>query len=264
MDKKLDIKNLKKTFYKLSDNISGSAEYGGNTLENIAKGASWVTCYSQLINYFRAVKEVKNKEQIILDAGCGQAELLDILRSSRKGNMYIGIELNNRNINKCKNKFKKPTKEILLQHDLTLGIPLDNNSVDITVCALVLEHLKKDEAFKLFYELVRVTKKNGKILILIPIRKDNCVNEQKEHIYEWYNKDVDELLHLNKNVILEDKYFSNVRIADIKKSKYKNLYTLLQGKVNPMFIRVVLSPLINSGRDLFLKFKKVNSKEILI
>ena len=99
-------------------NDSGSSEYGGSTLNNIAKGKNWQTCYIQLANYFRIIKNIK-KGGIVLDVGCGQAELLTVMRNNFLGNPYIGIELNKQTVKKCKKLFIKPDRELLLQLDVT-------------------------------------------------------------------------------------------------------------------------------------------------
>lgn len=62
----LNFKLTDSTFYSLSNNESNSSEYGGNTLINISEGKSYSTCYLQLINYFRIIKEIK-KNDVILD-----------------------------------------------------------------------------------------------------------------------------------------------------------------------------------------------------
>ena len=57
------------TFYKLSENVSDSSEYGGNTLNNIAKGKLWATCYIQFVNFLRIMREIK-KTDVILASTC--------------------------------------------------------------------------------------------------------------------------------------------------------------------------------------------------
>jgi len=61
--KELNFKSTKKPFYKLSDNVSGSAEYGGNTLNNLAQGKPWAGCYAQFSQYLRIVKHLSKNAQ---------------------------------------------------------------------------------------------------------------------------------------------------------------------------------------------------------
>jgi SAM-dependent methyltransferase len=245
------------TFYKLSDNVSESSEYGGNTLNNIARGKLWATCYIQFMNFLRILKNIKNSD-IILDVGCGQAELLTVIRSNFSIANYVGIELNPWNIKKCKRFFHQHKREVLLQHDVTLGLPITDNSIDLVTCNFLLEHLPKEKSFFVFKELIRVCKPKGLILITMPFRKKGEPNGEPKHVYEWTREDIDTQISLNNNVRLIDTYLANVRINDILKSPYASIYKGLKGKIHPVFIRLALAPLVKTGRDIFLKIKKDN------
>jgi ubiquinone/menaquinone biosynthesis C-methylase UbiE len=246
--------NNNQTYYNLSTNVSGSSEYGGNTLEYIRQGYLYATCFQQLINYVRVIKQIKKNDEV-LDVGCGQAELLTLMRSNRLSNFYAGIEVNDYNLKKAQKLFKKSNREILIKQDVSLGLPFIDNSFDIVTCNLVLEHLPKIESFLLFNELIRVCKENGKILIMMPIREDGQPNSQKKHIYEWTMQDIDNQIKANK-VIVKDKYLAAVTIRDILKSQHKDVYKQLKGKIHPIFIRMMMAPMINTGTDIYLSLVK--------
>lgn len=249
-------KGNNKTFYQLSKNVSDSSEYGGNTLNNIAKGKLWATCYIQFANFLRIFREIK-KTDIILDVGCGQAELLTVIRNNYSVASYIGIELNDQNIKKSKGFFRQPHREALIQHDVTLGLPIKDNSIDIVTCNFLLEHLPEDKSYFVFKELIRVCKPKGLILITMPFRSTaEEPNGEPKHVYEWTKADIDKQIADNSNIRLIDTYLANARIRDIKKSPYASICKDLQGKVHPVLIRTVLAPLIKTGRDIFLKLKK--------
>ena len=244
-----------KTFYELSGNISDSSEYGGNTLNNIAKGKLWATCYIQFVNFLRILRELK-KTDVVLDVGCGQAELFTVIRTNYLVTNYIGIELNHINIKKCKKFFRHPEREALLQHDVTLGLPIKDNSIDLVTCNFLLEHLPKEKSFFVFKELIRVCKPKGQILITMPFRQKGEPNGEPKHIYEWYPEDIDEQIDKYDNIRLLETYLANVRVKDILKSPYGNIYKQLKGKVHPVFIRAALAPLVRTGRDIFLRIGK--------
>ena len=245
------------TFYELSGNVSESSEYGGNTLNNIAKGKLWATCYIQFVNFLRILKEIK-KTDTILDVGCGQAELFTVIRTNYFTGNYIGIELNSANVKKCKGFFRHPEREALLQHDVTLGLPIKDNSIDLVTCNFLLEHLPKDKSYFVFEELIRVCKPKGKILITMPFRQKGEPNGEPKHIYEWTPEDIEEQISTHKNISLKETYLANVRVNDILKSPYASIYKSLKRKVHPVFIRVALAPLVKTGRDVFLKIIKEN------
>jgi len=244
-----------KTFYELSENVSDSSEYGGNTLNNIAKGKLWATCYIQFVNFLRILREVK-KTDTVLDVGCGQAELFTVIRTNYLVSNYIGIELNSANIKKSKKFFRHPEREALLQHDVTLGLPIKDNSIDIVTCNFLLEHLPKDKSFFVFKELIRVCKPKGKILITMPFRQKGEPNGEVKHIYEWTPQDIEEQIAKYSNIRLLETYLANVRVNDILKSPYASIYKQLKGKVHPVFVRAALAPLVKTGRDVFLKIGK--------
>lgn len=252
-----------KVYYELSENVSNSSEYGGNTLNYIAQAKPWMTCYVQFLNYLRIIKEIKNKEEIILDVGCGQAELMTVMRNNFKSNFYIGIEINDINIKKAKKLFIRPNREILLKLDVSLGLPFPDNSIDHVTCNLLLEHLDKKRSFFVFSELVRVCKYENTITIMMPIRQNNAQkNNEPKHIYEWILSDIDELAKKHSLHILE-KYYTSVKLKDLKNDGYGELINKLKNKIDGKLLRAVLSPLCTSGRDIFIKFKKTNQKVIL-
>lgn len=185
---------------------------------------------------------------------------MTVMRNNYLGNPYIAIEVNDYNLNKCKNNFKKNDREILIKQDVTCGLPILDNSVDVVTCNFLLEHLPKDKSFFMFKELVRVCKKHGLILICMPYRKnkDNKNGEEK-HIYEWTKEDIYKQVKIN-NVSIEEFYLAGAKLQDLKKdNKLKEIINSLQGKINPIFIRMVLSPLsAGEGRDVYCKIRKGN------
>ena len=235
-----------KTFYELSGNVSDSSEYGGNTLNNIAKGKLWATCYIQFVNFLRIMKELK-KTDTVLDVGCGQAELFTVIRTNYLVTNYIGIELNHLNIKRCKHFFRHPEREALLQHDVTLGLPIKDNCIDLVTCNFLLEHLPKEKSFFVFKELIRVCKPKGKILITMPFRQKGEPNGEPKHIYEWTPEDIEQQISKYNNIRLLQTYLANVRVNDILKSPYASIYKGLKGKVHPVFIRAALAPLVKTG-----------------
>ena len=93
----------------------------------------------------------------ILDAGCGDGYILEKL----KGNVH-GLEYEFERTKRAKTRKKDA---MITTGDVT-KLPYKDNIFDATICTEVLEHIKNPEiAIK---ELIRVTKKRGKIIITSP------------------------------------------------------------------------------------------------
>jgi len=99
----------------------------------------------------------------IMDVGCGNGS-----RTIRIAN-YLNVDMNNvygvdyseNFVTTCRNLFN--VNKIDLEID---NIPHDDDTFDVVICNQVLEHLKNYS--KVIDELIRVTRKNGYIVIGIP------------------------------------------------------------------------------------------------
>lgn len=109
------------------------------------------------LNKMRSLKI--SRDQKILEVGCGRGVTLDRISSQFKCKTY-GIDIAEEAIRDAK-------KESLFDHNLSVGsadkIPFTDNYFDVVVSFDVLEHVKNQE--RVISEIVRVTKKGGKILI---------------------------------------------------------------------------------------------------
>jgi ubiquinone/menaquinone biosynthesis C-methylase UbiE len=102
-------------------------------------------------------KKYLNDCKMVLDLGCGPGIFLDIFH----GKTVIGLEKN-------KEKIKKISKGLLINADAT-NLPFKNGVFDGVLCTEVLEHIKNYK--KVIYEISRVTKPGGKVLITTPNKK---------------------------------------------------------------------------------------------
>ena len=110
------------------------------------------------------------KDKIVLEAGCGTSESL--ARIARKAKKVVGIDVSKNALLESKANFEKNkvTKE---KYSLTLGtienMKFKDNTFDITFNTGVIEHFDDDKiSNKPVEEMIRVTKKGGKIIILVP------------------------------------------------------------------------------------------------
>lgn len=97
----------------------------------------------------------------ILDAGCGEGHFLD--RLSREGHRHVyGIDISEKRVLAARKRAQRATVKA---GDVT-KIPFPRGFFDAVVCMDVLEHL--DEPWKATSELMRVTKKGGRVIVSVP------------------------------------------------------------------------------------------------
>jgi ubiquinone/menaquinone biosynthesis C-methylase UbiE len=109
------------------------------------------------------LSELKFKNKVVLDVGCGSGRFC-VLACKLEAKKVIGIDSSKININYNKKKFRKFSNLKFIYGDNT-KLKLKNNFSDITISQGVIHHTT--DMFGSLNELIRVTKKGGKILILV-------------------------------------------------------------------------------------------------
>tara|TARA_Y100000768_G_C23986947_1_gene689511 strand:- start:906 stop:1514 length:609 start_codon:yes stop_codon:yes gene_type:complete len=138
-------------------------------------------------NIWKCVKlflDKVEKNTIIGDIGCGNGKNM----LYRKDCNNIGCDLSNKLVNICIQK-----KLNVIQGNI-LNIPYKNDIFNYTLCIAVIHHLSNTSKRKqAINELIRVTKKGGKILILVwafEQEKSSRFNFTKQDNYiDWKDKD---------------------------------------------------------------------------
>ena len=75
---------------------------------NNFKGMNWSSKKSQYIRFEKLLKISKLENKSIHDLGCGNAELLNVLKIKKiKFKNYLGSDLSNKMIQLCNERFKK-------------------------------------------------------------------------------------------------------------------------------------------------------------
>lgn len=145
-------------------------------MKNQKKLSEFFTSVSEITNLYYKKKFSKyiDKQFNILDFGCGNGELLELIRCKYK----IGIEINKFSQKKIKKKKILFTSEL---KNVNKRIKFD------TIFALsVIDHLQDPVYY--IKKLVGKLKNNGQLIIII--RHDNKNQNQsnssyKEHLYSW-------------------------------------------------------------------------------
>ena len=101
----------------------------------------------------------------LLDAGCAHGRLVPtLLKHNLNKEHYTGIDISENLIQKAKQMFPDMCFDVGNVCDL----PYQNDIFDITISSAVLHHIPSQQLrVKMIQELVRVTKPNGKIILLV-------------------------------------------------------------------------------------------------
>ena len=123
------------------------------------------------------------KNSIIGDIGCGNGKNMNYRNDCK----FIGCDFSEELVEICKNK-----KLNVVYGDI-LNIPFENNYFTHTICIAVIHHLSTIEKRKqAIQELLRITKNNGEIFILVwALEQENDskrkFNQQINYI-DWKDK----------------------------------------------------------------------------
>ncbi|WP_109300920.1 methyltransferase domain-containing protein [Aquimarina sp. AU474] len=106
----------------------------------------------------RLIKEnLKSKEYVILDLGCGDGEMLreiaDLFRKKGIQGKFIGVDLNKTSIEYAKN-LSETYPEISFEEKNILEIESSSFSCDIIICTLTLHHLEDTQIKKVMKKCV--------------------------------------------------------------------------------------------------------------
>ena len=101
------------------------------------------------------------KGPAILDAGCGEGITLEKLIKLHPDWNIEGLDIDTANVSICK------SIGLPAQHGSLYELPFENERFDSCLFMEVIEHLEHPD--KALGELARVTKKNGRLVIVFPI-----------------------------------------------------------------------------------------------
>jgi len=106
---------------------------------------------------------ISDDVRIVLDAGCGPGNAMELIRRRRKGLSCIGIDIYRPYIKECK---RKKVHDDYVLADIR-NLPFRNKSFDGILCLHVLEHLTKNCAKNVLMNLEKVARKQ--VIITTPM-----------------------------------------------------------------------------------------------
>lgn len=98
----------------------------------------------------------------IVDIGCGDGSKTELIRSNSRAKRVVGVDISKVAINKAKSTYKYTE---FVQSDIE-ELPFKDATFELSYSCFVLEHTVDPE--KVLYEMLRVTKSNGIVVLLCP------------------------------------------------------------------------------------------------
>ncbi|MBL7196662.1 MAG: methyltransferase domain-containing protein [Candidatus Omnitrophica bacterium] len=111
--------------------------------------------------YVSFVSRYLQKGQLVLDIGCGTG--LSSLMLRKRGYRIIGVDISSLAIKRAKKREQTNLKYLVCD---VLNLPFKDNQFDVVASCLLIEHITDINVA--LYEMVRVTRIGGKIIILSP------------------------------------------------------------------------------------------------
>lgn len=119
--------------------------------------------YQNKINL--VIKRVRNRTGRLLDIGFGNGDVEEKLRNLENLSLF-GIDISDCAISNAKRSFRGTFKIGNI-----FKIPFRQSYFDIVLVLDVLEHLTGNKTFKAYTEITRVLKKNGELIISVPLNE---------------------------------------------------------------------------------------------
>ena len=157
------------------------------------------------------VKNIINKNNTILDIGCGPAKILESLPEVK----YYGYDINTKHINYAKKKYNSK-KNIFFCKKFSSKEIKKLPKFDLVLLFGIMHHLENKEINKIFLTLKKVLKKNGKLITCDPV----FIKKQNFIAYYLVKKDAGNNVR-NKNGYLKliNMHFKKVKFK-IKNQKF--------------------------------------------
>lgn len=238
----------------MSDN---SKFYNKTALDPEATFERHVFHRDQFAHYLRwthILKEAKIGESIV-DFGCGKGHLLEVFyRNKFKQKSYVGLDIREETIEKCKDKFGQVPWARFYAVDLVKpSIDLSQFNGDKVCCFEVLEHVGKQNA-DVFLENFKACGNNNATYYLSTPNFDPEVGAAANHTFDAGDErgyDVQEFGHFELEQILS-KHFDIVKkfgtFASMKDYKYlmnswqKEMFNALKEYYDSNLMSVIMAP----------------------
>ena len=210
--------------------------------------------FAHYLRWTHILKEAKIGESIV-DFGCGKGNLLEVFyRNKFKQKSYVGLDIREETIEKCKDKFDQVPWAKFYAVDLVKpSIDLSQFNGDKVCCFEVLEHVGKQNA-DVFLENFKACGNNNATYYLSTPNFDPEVGAAANHTFDAGDErgyDVQEFGHFELEQILS-KHFDIVKkfgtFASMKDYKYlmnswqKEMFNALKEYYDSNLMSVIMAP----------------------
>jgi ubiquinone/menaquinone biosynthesis C-methylase UbiE len=130
----------------------------------------WYRKRHQVMSLLRSNRlALTRPDMLVIDLGCGTGtDLFLIRRVLGVQGHFIGIEAESAALRTCRLRaeYHRASDVSFLEHDLTRGIPVEDDEVGLAYCSEVVEHLPDPDA--LIADVARVLRPGGHLLLTTP------------------------------------------------------------------------------------------------
>lgn len=206
-------------------------------------------CWSHVLKYMKI-------NSIVVDVGCADAPLAQVLYTNRYRPEYYGIDIRTNMLEKANSR--KYHKELdFFNMDITRSkIPLNDNFADIVVCFEVIEHIQTKNLDFVLQEIQRIIKNDGTILLSTP--NYDFKHQAKNHIHEYTEQELAGFLCKYFTII--KKYGTFASQSDLLPGLSQNdrsLFDQLSKYYDSNFLSIILAPSYPSlSRNILWVLKK--------
>lgn len=179
----------------------------------------------------KAISNISSGKVKILDVACGTGRMLPEIFKTKKQIEYVGLDTSNKMFSELKNKviYSKNKKRIKLILSDAEKLPFKDNTFDVVYTYHFLWHIPKNHQETIIKEMLRVTKKEG--IIILDILNKNFIWEKfkkyfgKEKSEGLYKQEISEVKKILGNI--GDIEIEKLSDAIIKNDTLYNFFNLI-------------------------------------
>jgi len=175
--------------------------------------------------FFKKWINYKNNQLKVLDFGCGDGRYFEFFKQFFKEENIFGVEVSEIRAKRCKEKGWNNVYPIKKLEKL----PFDDEYFDFVNFDQVVEHIPYEEIDFYFREFIRVSKKDGKLLLITPNYPIKRCYDFLNALLKWDFKrifdDPTHVTHYNfkKLYLLLEQYFREIKLEPTGGFFYKLL-----------------------------------------
>ncbi|WP_313801740.1 glycosyltransferase [Cytobacillus sp.] len=209
--------------------------------------------YEHIQRYYSVTDLVKGKT--VLDAACGEGYGSNTL--AQYAHFVYGIDIDEETIEHARKKYN--TENIRFFNSSIDRLPFEDNSIDVVISFETIEHVNEELQNKFLFEIKRVLKKDGLLIMSTPNKK----------IYSDYRK-YSNPFHMKEFYIEEFRKFLESQFEHVELFfQYKEIVYLLGDEESKQYRGITQEPLSEYGKYIVAvcsneKIEDLNINSIIV